>query len=391
MKSWTNCFSASVPAERLALVRALAHQLDRALGRADRAHAVVDAAGAEAVLGDHEAARRARRAGCPRARGSPRSVISQWPGPPSWPITDTGRTRLKPGASVGHEDHARALVRRGVGVGHDHRDRQVGAHCARGEPLVPVDDPLAVRRARRARRGWSGPSRRCRARSSRSTSGSWPFEQRLEPALLLLGRAVLGQDLHVARVGRRAVEDHRRHEAERPMTSQSIPYSQLVRPAPCSSSGRKRFHSPSAFARSRSSTRIVRVGRRPGATSSSSASHQLALDRVVVLVEERVDALAQLGDAIGGREVHRRGGYRLPDLYIVDQAPFRTMPLLPDHELTSPAEPLRLTGTAPRAAARETTRPAAQPASWIKPQVRARRAPRRRTQRRRASPLTPDA
>ena len=42
----------------------------------------------------------------------------------------------------------------------------------------------------------------------------------------------------------------------RPMSSQSIPYSQLVRPGPCSSSGRKRFQSPSAFARSRSSTMI---------------------------------------------------------------------------------------------------------------------------------------
>ncbi len=41
----------------------------------------------------------------------------------------------------------------------------------------------------------------------------------------------------------------------RPMTSQSIPYSQLVRPAPCSS-GRNRFHRPSDFAFSRRSTRI---------------------------------------------------------------------------------------------------------------------------------------
>ena len=39
----------------------------------------------------------------------------------------------------------------------------------------------------------------------------------------------------------------------RPMTSQSIPYSQLVRPTPISSSGMKRFQRPSAFAFSRSS------------------------------------------------------------------------------------------------------------------------------------------
>jgi hypothetical protein len=28
-------------------------------------------------------------------------VTSQWPGPPSWPITDTGRTPVKPGVSIG--------------------------------------------------------------------------------------------------------------------------------------------------------------------------------------------------------------------------------------------------------------------------------------------------
>ena len=42
----------------------------------------------------------------------------------------------------------------------------------------------------------------------------------------------------------------------RPIASQSIPYSQLVRPGPKRSSGRNRFQRPSAFARSRSSTRI---------------------------------------------------------------------------------------------------------------------------------------
>ena len=42
----------------------------------------------------------------------------------------------------------------------------------------------------------------------------------------------------------------------RPMSSQSIPYSQLVRPGPYWSSGRKRFQSPSARACSRSSTTI---------------------------------------------------------------------------------------------------------------------------------------
>ena len=57
----------------------------------------------------------------------------------------------------------------------------------------------------------------------------------------------------------------------RPISSHSIPYSQLVSPGPKRSSGRNRFHSPSPFARSRSSTRISGYGT-PGRTSSSSAS-----------------------------------------------------------------------------------------------------------------------
>ena len=43
---------------------ALAHQLDGALGDADRAHAVVDAAGAEPGLGDARSRRPPRRSGC---------------------------------------------------------------------------------------------------------------------------------------------------------------------------------------------------------------------------------------------------------------------------------------------------------------------------------------
>ena len=56
----------------------------------------------------------------------------------------------------------------------------------------------------------------------------------------------------------------------RPISSQSIPYSQLVRPAPCSSSGRKRFQRPSARAFSRIPTMISGYAT-PGLTSSSSA------------------------------------------------------------------------------------------------------------------------
>src|SRR3954453_6275236 len=56
----------------------------------------------------------------------------------------------------------------------------------------------------------------------------------------------------------------------RPISSHSIPYSQLVSPPPCSSPGRNRFQRPSCFALSRRSTRMSGYGT-PGPTSSSSA------------------------------------------------------------------------------------------------------------------------
>ena len=43
---------------------------------------------------------------------------------------------------AGHDDHRRALVGIGLGLGHHHRDQKVGDHAVRREPFVPVDHPL---------------------------------------------------------------------------------------------------------------------------------------------------------------------------------------------------------------------------------------------------------
>jgi hypothetical protein len=52
----TPCSASGLPKATRATESALAHQLQRALGQADQAHAVVDAARAQAALGDLEAA-----------------------------------------------------------------------------------------------------------------------------------------------------------------------------------------------------------------------------------------------------------------------------------------------------------------------------------------------
>ena len=82
-------------AEGDARVRVAAHDLERALGVADRAHAVVDAAGAEARLRDHEAAAARARAGSRPGRGSSRTGSRSGRRRPAWPITEMARDEVE--------------------------------------------------------------------------------------------------------------------------------------------------------------------------------------------------------------------------------------------------------------------------------------------------------
>ena len=67
----------------------------------------------------------------------------------------------------------------------------------------------------------------------------------------------------------------------RPICSQRIPYSQLVRPAPNSSPGRKRFQSPCSLAWARISTRICGI---------RDAGLDLVVDRLDGLGLDRIDS-----------------------------------------------------------------------------------------------------
>ena len=135
-------------AERHPLHGAPAHHLDRALGDADGAHAVVDPAGAEAGLGDREpvalladevrgrapgrrgtGSRRGRRARGRRSRRPP-----------------CPRMHADPGSVARDEDHRLLAVPVGVRVGLAHHDEDLGrrAHRAGDPPLAPVDDVLVA-------------------------------------------------------------------------------------------------------------------------------------------------------------------------------------------------------------------------------------------------------
>src|SRR5207248_5929132 len=125
----------------------------------------------------------------------------------------------------------------------------------------------------------------------REAAADLALEQRLEPLPALLRRAMVDEDLDVARVGRRAVEDHRRDEAapHRLAEHPVLPVAQAGAvlageeevPEALGLSALTQLHEDSRIRDSRLHLLIERLER-------------LELDRIHVLVEEGVDATAQL-------------------------------------------------------------------------------------------------
>ena len=212
IQSRTTPCSAMRPAEGDPLGRAAAHGLDGDLGQADRAHAVVDPAGAEAGLGDGEA--RALLAD---------EVARRHP--------DVGEAQLGVTAVVvvvvaedlhaahdldtrgvaRHEDHRLLAVPVGVGVGlaHDDEDLALGVHRAGDPPLAAVDDVVVAVA--------HGCACAMLVASLLATSGSVIANaERISPRSNGFSHRSCcsalpnwAQHLHVAGVGRRAVEDGR--------------------------------------------------------------------------------------------------------------------------------------------------------------------------------------
>ena len=116
---------------------------------------------------------------------------------------------LNAGRMPRHQDHRLLAVAVGVvGIGLAHHDQQLAAlvHRTRGVPLAAVDHVVV---AVAADRGLdvgriAGRHRRLGHRESRTDLAG---QQRHQPIALLRRRAVLRQHLHVAGIGRRAVED----------------------------------------------------------------------------------------------------------------------------------------------------------------------------------------
>src|SRR5205814_3198423 len=170
---------------------------------------MMDAAGAEAALGDLKAAPFAEQNVLNRHADileldlgmAVRRVV----------IAEDGERPYDsyPGRVARHEDHRLLLVARCIGIGLAHQDKDLAArvHRARGPPLPGVDDIARIALAADRRLDVGRVGGRDSRLGHRKRRADLALEQWLQPALLLFLRAIADERYHIAGIGRRAVED----------------------------------------------------------------------------------------------------------------------------------------------------------------------------------------
>ena len=152
---WTVCLSLQQPASHLAVERAFAEHVEGPSRDAEPAHAVMDPAGDEPVLGDQEALALLAEEGLRRKANV---LVQDLRVPAKHPevgvrVLHVGHVAddVHAGGRDRDKEHRGSLVGRRGRVGDGHDDEQVGDRAVRGEPLVPAEDVSAVRLANRAR------------------------------------------------------------------------------------------------------------------------------------------------------------------------------------------------------------------------------------------------
>jgi hypothetical protein len=259
---------------------------------------VVDAAGAEALLRDPEAvAALAEQV----AERHPHTVEAHLavgvPAAAAMAEHRHGADDLQAGGARRDDDLGHAPVRRLVGLGDQHRDREGRALGARAEPLVPVDDPLVTV----GNRGRPQPGRvgaghlRLGHREERADLAG---DQRHQPALALLLGAELVEDLGVARVGSLAAEDQRRPVAS-PDDLVQVGVGKEAEAGPARLGADERRPQPG---RLRPCPEVLEQRLRLAVLAG-----QRPLVRVHVLVHEGSDPLADLADLLGHPQLWHGG------------------------------------------------------------------------------------
>ena len=194
-------------AEALTAEATVDHHLDRLLGNTHRTHAVVDAARPEAKLRDLEATAFAEQDVVLRHAHVGEADVHVAVGCVVAAEHFHRADDLDPGGVDRHEDLALLLVGVGVRAGAHHRDHDLAARIAgaRDVELLAVDHPfVAVEHGRGL--DLLGVAAHDAGLGHRVGRADLAAQQRLEPALLLLRGAHPLEHLHVAGVGRRAVE-----------------------------------------------------------------------------------------------------------------------------------------------------------------------------------------
>jgi hypothetical protein len=162
--------------------------------------------GAEPRLGDHEPV---ALAGQHVARRHPDVGEPQLGVPVLVLVPEDGQVAddLQPRGVPGDQDHRLLAVRGAVRVGLAHDDEDLAAlvRGTAGPPLAPVDH-VVVAVAHHRRLDVAGVGRGDVRLGHREAGPDLALEQRVQPPLLLLGRAEQHERLHVACVRRPAVD-----------------------------------------------------------------------------------------------------------------------------------------------------------------------------------------
>jgi len=190
-----------------ALRRARAQKVERAVADADPAHAVVYAPRTQALLRNHESV----PLGAQKVFLRHAAVLVQ-----DLAVAEVIASGVSHNGDVPHQvearrvarhdDHARAQIRRGLGIGDRHDDRELGAVGRGAVPLLAVDYVIAAVLHRRG-------IHHDRVRAGhfdlghREAASDFSLHQRPQIFLLLLLRSVFMQDFNIARVRRLTAED----------------------------------------------------------------------------------------------------------------------------------------------------------------------------------------
>ena len=227
---------------------------------------------------------------------SPVNSSSQCPPCSSGPMIPIRRTMRQPGWSRWNRNAVRPAPR--IVRGARDQDEMRGAVRAGDEPFAPGDDPLAVAPLG-AGADHAGIGAAARRRLGHGEGRAHlAVDDRPQPALLLRRRAGAREQVHVAVVGRHAIEGERT-EIERAASSYIAAQATIGSAMPPNSLGDCGAHSPAAFAFARTGAR-----RSSGMFSCSAKFARSRLQRQHVLLDKGARAQPDVLEFRWQREIH---------------------------------------------------------------------------------------